>query len=364
MHLATRPKWSPPVPLLLNCGLFLHHRYAQFTRPIASGASSLLCVAHRQVVGTAMLLIIAASGLREGAARPSKAESEEITHAAACGTSRALYGTVTVHGLRARGRGRGCRRGFRRVDALLNGVRGLHSNATQTFCSLSIPTDLNISAIAPFRTPGVLYHPIRDMICAIEVTAVAHNKDTVVELCSALGVIKHATYIQLECALVSFDGYRNRLMCYSLFKSDLVVRRDVFIAINGDHMTIVAVGIASAIFRYIWVVLFCVNATVIDYELESVVHEATVAPIILSLVTINKLLLGQVLKLASDDSIDAFNGTSGGKCPAGTAHLLVLYLGYSTLGAPVDFLGGSSSCVAEGGGRGPETVFAQIRSIA
>ena len=88
-------------------------------------ASSFFHVAYRQVVWTAMLVILTARGLRQRAAGPCETEPKVVSHAAASGLGRALDGPIAINRFRAGGlRGGGGRRWRRlwRVRPFLNGI--------------------------------------------------------------------------------------------------------------------------------------------------------------------------------------------------------------------------------------------------
>ena len=89
-------------------------------------------VAHGQVLGAAVLLVVAAGGLGQGAAGPGEAEAKELAHAAASVVRGALGGVVAGDGLWLGGHGAGpggLGGRLRWVGPLLDGEGGLHGDA-------------------------------------------------------------------------------------------------------------------------------------------------------------------------------------------------------------------------------------------
>jgi len=87
-------------------------------------------------------------------------------------------------------------------------------------------------------------------------------------------------------------------------------------------------------FGFVWVLRLGLEWVALNI-LESVVHESTIASVVL-LGAVNELLLGEGVKLSILDLVSTLNGTGGGESPAGSALSLVLDWGDGTLGSPVD----------------------------
>ena len=64
------------------------------------------------------------------------------------------------------------------------------------------------------------------------------------------------------------------------------------------------------------IVLLRVDSTIVNDELESVVHEATIATGIVGSVAVHQLLLGEGDELAGDDLVDSLHCSYGGEGPA------------------------------------------------
>lgn len=74
--------------------------------------------------------------------------------------------------------------------------------------------------------------------------------------------------------------------------------------------------IACPVDTLVWVVLLRVDPTVVNDELEGVVHEAPVATCIVGPVAVHKLLLRERDQLAGDNLIDALNSCDRRERPA------------------------------------------------
>lgn len=72
-----------------------------------------------------------------------------------------------------------------------------------------------------------------------------------------------------------------------------------------------SVRVASSVDSSVGVVFFGVYASIVDDELERVVHEAPAAPGIVRPVAVDKLLLGQRDQLASHNLVYALHGSDG-----------------------------------------------------
>eukprot|EP00959_Pyramimonas_sp_CCMP1952_P015960 337417-Pyramimonas_sp.AAC.2 len=60
-----------------------------------------------------------------------------------------------------------------------------------------------------------------------------------------------------------------------------------------------------------------VQPAVLDDEVEGVVHQTALAPVVERSVTVHQLLLGECLQLARLDGMDALGGARGRERPAG-----------------------------------------------
>ena len=70
------------------------------------------------------------------------------------------------------------------------------------------------AAVCPC-SPGVLHDPVVSAVLALDIGAIAHKQDTVVQL-SAAGGVEDATSVQLELPLVSLNGHTDWLVGHSL----------------------------------------------------------------------------------------------------------------------------------------------------
>ena len=90
---------APAVAWLALRRLLLKHGHGVLKAGARTGqAAPCHGVADRQAAGAAVLVVVAADGLGQGAAGPGEAEAEELAHAAAGVASGALGGLVAVHG--------------------------------------------------------------------------------------------------------------------------------------------------------------------------------------------------------------------------------------------------------------------------
>lgn len=77
-----------------------------------------------------------------------------------------------------------------------------------------------------------------------------------------------------------------------------------------------SVWVASAIDGLIRVVFFSIYASVVDDELERIVHETTIAALVVRPVTIDELLLGQRDQVPRDNLVDTLHSSNCRECPA------------------------------------------------
>lgn len=78
-----------------------------------------------------------------------------------------------------------------------------------------------------------------------------------------------------------------------LHQRDLIISRNILVAVNGDDMALLLVNGALLLISLVLVVLLSVNTTVLNDEGEGEVHEAAMAAMVLSSVTVHQLLLAQ-----------------------------------------------------------------------
>ncbi len=65
--------------------------------------------------------------------------------------------------------------------------------------------------------------------------------------------------------------------------------------------------ITAAIKTCVWIIFICINTTIFDDELEGIVHESTIASLVVRMVTVHQLLLRERKKFTSLDCIDTLN---------------------------------------------------------
>ena len=141
--------------------------------------------------------------------------------------------------------------------------------------------------------------------------------------------------VELESPATGFDGNTNWLICHSFLQGSLIVLWNIFISINGhnpsiflkegnilqwiriilqphghvhEHNTLSGnlknfhssrkfgegtnpVRITGCISRPVRVIFFAINATIVDDEFKSIVHETSIASLVVWLITIHQLLL-------------------------------------------------------------------------
>lgn len=141
-------------------------------------ASPSLEIADGVVLGTAAIMVTAAGGRFKRAASPSKAVVAVLKHAAACGALWAGIVSIT-HNIRLIRRGRGRSR-VGRIWASLDGIRGLHGNATLSGAGATqIPLEPHKSLLSPALAPRVLHNPvILTIFCTI-----THSNNSMIHLC-------------------------------------------------------------------------------------------------------------------------------------------------------------------------------------
>mmetsp|Transcript_15277 Transcript_15277/g.40294 ORF Transcript_15277/g.40294 Transcript_15277/m.40294 type:complete len:300 (+) Transcript_15277:1029-1928(+) len=260
---------------------------------LPSAAAAGLGVAHRQLRGAAVLVVIAAHCVHDGAASPLEAHAQEVGHTAAGRLRWAGGGGVALHRLRLGGLRAGawcgawCGSGI--WAPLLGGVASCHSNATQTLLRRHTLLQADVALLAPLWAPGVLHDPVAHV--GLRVCAIAHHQHTMVQLSAAGLISKHAAHVQLEGLLVSLDGHAHGLMRHGRLEGSLIVLWHILKAINGEGMLVQLDGLALAFRGGVGVVLLCVNAPVLHDELVGVVHEATPASLVFLRVAVHQLLL-------------------------------------------------------------------------
>ena len=78
-----------------------------------------------------------------------------------------------------------------------------------------------------------------------------------------------------------------------LHQRDLIISRNILVAVNSNNMALLLVNGALLLISLVLVVLLSVNTTILDDEGEGEVHEAAMAAVVLSSVTVHQLLLAQ-----------------------------------------------------------------------
>lgn len=199
----TGAEWSPPRAWLGVCRLLLNHGPGAL-QPSASlrQATTGHRVANRKVLRAAMLLIVAAGGIGQGAAGPGEAEAEELPHAATGVIRWALCRVVARYRLRLgglRARAGRCGRRLRRVGPFLDWERGLHGNAALPLCA-KVAQQADVALVAPLRAPAVLHKPVRQMVGAVGGTAISHDQNAVIQGSPTLR-IEHTAAVQLKGTL-------------------------------------------------------------------------------------------------------------------------------------------------------------------
>lgn len=64
------------------------------------------------------------------------------------------------------------------------------------------------------------------------------------------------------------------------------------------------------------VIFIGVNAAILDYKLKCVVHQASIATLVVACITVDQLLLRERGQVSCCKIVDAFNGRNGRKGPA------------------------------------------------
>jgi len=196
---------------------------------------------------------------------------------------------------------------------------------------------VDVTLVTPCCAPGVL-----DLVVVLSVHgSVTYGKYTVVQLGSAPGVVEYTRFVHLECWFVGFDGNGDWVLADGGNKGVFVHFRDVDVAGDGDRV-LAGWGRALSVNSLVWEFGVGADTTVLDDEVECVVHQTTLAAVV-DFVAVYQVLFGQGDQVSGGDLVCTFDGTGGGEGPAGTALALVFDWGYGTLLRPVDaFWGGGS----------------------
>jgi hypothetical protein len=196
----------------------------------------------------------------------------------------------------------------------------------------STTSKTDVSLLSPGGSPRVLDLPVVTSVGGI--SSVSNDEDTVVQSSSA-GRGHDTASVELEDILVSLNGDGDWLLDSGSLEGSLRVGWDVSESSDGGDG--LASGLASSIGSSVWVRSLRADTLVVDDELESVIHQTTVAALVsFSSRAVNQLLLRERQELSSVDEDVSFSRSSGGEGPARSALSLVLDWGDGSGGFPID----------------------------
>lgn len=186
--------------------------------------------------------------------------------------------------------------------------------------------------VTPAGTPGVLDE---EEVLSVE-GSVSDGEDTVVEVGSASSG-DDTTGVSLEGVLVGLNGNGDWSFSEGSLHLGDRVGWDVSESRDGTNTLGFGVSAGSSASRSggVWVVRLEHEWVSSGDVLESVVHESTIATVVLGGAG-NELLLREGFEGSGGNGISTFDGTGGGESPAGTALSLVLDWGNGVSGSPVD----------------------------
>ena len=215
-------------------------------------------------------------------------------------------------------------------------VGGPLSDSARAKILVDVPKDADVAVLSPGFRPAVLDLPEILSVIGSE----SDGEDTVVEL-SAGNIGKDTSCVMLP-VLVGIDGDGNGLLGDGLGKNILAVRLDIR---QGQALGSINLGarfLANAIVavsRSVGVVVFSAQ-TVHSNVRKGIIHDSSVASLVEVHVAADELLLGESKLLAVLLEVSGLHGAGGGERPAATALALVLDVGDSIGGGPIDRVGG------------------------
>ena len=209
-----------------------------------------------------------------------------------------------------------------------NLVGGVGGRVEETASVLTLATGkTDVARLTPGGAPGVLDEPV----VLARVRSVTGGEDTVVELLTAGRGGEDATSV--EGPVGGVNGDRDGLLGNGRHEG---VGRLVDVLVARDRGNVLARGLlARAVLGSVRVGSPRADATVLDDPRETVVHEATVAPVVTG-VAVDELLGRQRVQALARDGHKTLNTGTGRESPARTALALVLDVSHGTLGDPVD----------------------------
>mmetsp|Transcript_101919 Transcript_101919/g.141653 ORF Transcript_101919/g.141653 Transcript_101919/m.141653 type:complete len:366 (+) Transcript_101919:136-1233(+) len=213
---------------------------------------------------------------------------------------------------------------------------GVRSHGGDTTVVVPVPGHHDVTRVTPASSPGVLDLPVLDT----GKLAVADDQDTVVQLGGrASGLVVHTSRVELEGRVRSIDGHRDGANgSRSLLQVRLRAGTNVLEASDGGNGGAIGSSLAGTVFSMVGVLGLRVQTSVVDDVLEGVSHETTVATLVaVGGGAVNQLLLGARNQgLVGLEDVGTLDGTGGGERPAASALSLVLDVGDSTVGPPVN----------------------------
>ncbi len=215
-------------------------------------------------------------------------------------------------------------------------VGGRLSDSARAEIQVDVPKDADVAVLSPGFCPAVLDLP--EVLSAI--ASESNGEDTMGRI-SAGHFGKDTSCVMLP-VLVGIDGDGNGLLGDGLGKNILAVSLDIR---DGQALGSINLGarfLANAIVavsRSVGIVVLSAQA-VVRNVLEGNLHDSSVASLVEVRVAANELLLGESKLLAVLLEVSGLHGAGGGERPAAAALTLVLDVGDSVGGGPVDRVGG------------------------